>query len=149
MTTTEQDLTATRERYVALHAAATLDAENRVPGTWLRFFEMLRDEPALYEAHRTFDQIRKAARAGRNYRTGLRRFLRYSDARLDRIIAEGESTWAPGPYREAVILRGIAFEYRAVAVAEAHTFSNMTPDAGRWSDALRTCASRYPAEVVR
>ena len=63
----------------------------------------------------------------------------FSDADLAITIAVGEAA-APGPYRVAVMLQELATqEARKAVVAEAHRFQNATPDAGRYSDAVRAC----------
>lgn len=94
---------------------------------------------AVESAHRRHvaSEDRKAEDAAREIE--YRR--RHSDEALDAVIAAGEGD-LPGIYREAVILRTLeTVEGRLYAKSLAQSFRNATPDAGRWSDALRSCVA--------
>lgn len=142
--------TADAETLARLRRQAEADFDAGLPGVWTDFYRTLR-----YAGLRPIDKVagsmRKANRRGVQVYEPVRREVatraRYSDKALAAIVANGEAAGV-GRYREAEILLGVAPEFRPTVVAEAHTFRNATPDAGRWSDALRTCAGRYPRAEV-
>jgi hypothetical protein len=142
---TETAYAFTSTTYPAIRIEAEEAAERREPGVWLSFYRALRplglkDQHAAYKAGvKNAQAFAKAAKAAADE---ARYVASVSDEVLMATVAKGEGE-APGSYREAVILLTVPVEHRHTVLSEAHTFRNMTPDAGRWSDALRTCANRY------
>lgn len=102
---------------------------------------MRRDHRAAYDARQI--ERRHVATVERNDKREAddrAHAYRYSDAGLAETIARGEDA-APGPYRVALILQNVHPDDRAHVVADARRFSNATPDAGRWSDSVRSCSN--------
>lgn len=110
----------------------------------------------IHGVHLMARHITRAISAGETAayvrRQNERAALQYTDEALDATLAAGEAA-APGPYREAALLRTLAtVDARQAVVLEAHRFCNATPSAGRWSDAVRSCMDvgrRIDAEVAR
>jgi hypothetical protein len=94
-----------------------------------------REHRAEYVAYR--DERDAAARLEMNRQRADRE--RDAAARYtDETLRENLSSDLPGLRREAEILLTIPAADRRAVVADAHRFRNATPDAGRWSDALRS-----------
>lgn len=78
--------------------------------------------------------------AAARYRKGVQRTTRYTDEALLARLADDPM---PGDKAECTILLTVHPDDRRAVVRDANRFYNSTPDAGRWSDALASCARHY------
>ena len=138
--TTTVTLNDGTETTVDLEGLCALRREGLIDGLpAARAFRILGGQPGIGYRYRC------SASAAARYRKGVQRTTRYTDEALLARLADDP---LPGHKAECTILLTVHPDDRRAVVRDAHRFYNSTPDAGRWSDAVASCARDYrPAAV--